>query len=145
MAALRGITNSDQPFVGLDGQPVAGLAVSISLVDSDRRRVRMSHVDGLSVAGSATLLTDAAGVFAGEVVTNEGGSPATLYFFQVDDDYTPAFYAAIPAGSAPMLWGDLLQSAEPLPPGEPEPPVQPVFTKYTWLPKSSILFISSSA
>ena len=122
---MRIISNTGDPIVDLEGNPLAGCVVEFKLVDADQRFTSVAYVvaTGDRIGRHyATATTDVNGIFSIELYCNdEITSPdvtATMYRCKVNNSAYSVFYASLPTGVGDLPFHDFYTNSAPLTAGQ---------------------------
>ena len=116
MATLQTVTNTDNPFLNIDGSAQKNKELKIIALGSDGEPVRFMAHDGGSTAGAISVFSDSSGIFSIDLVSNTGSNENTKYRFVVMDERPTSFDAYVfVRESGPVLWKDLRIGSTPVP------------------------------
>ena len=122
---MRIITNTGDPIVDLEGNPLANCVVEFKLVDANQQYTSVAYVvaTGERIGNhTATATTDANGIFSIELYCNDEitspSATATMYRCKVGNLTGSVFYASLPTGAGSLSFKDFYSNSAPLTAGQ---------------------------
>lgn len=107
----RTISNTGEPLTGPGGVVLTSTTITFTLVDS--RGIPVTAIDSLTderVVGSASVVTDAGGLFSISLWPTDRGNIATRYLVEIDYPGVESFLAVLPYGDGSTLSFTLFQT-----------------------------------